>query len=97
MAQPRKIKRPWTAIAREPLKDLTFVLGAQDLAQLVLGYAGHFQECVEQMFNRLSPGIDCWPVLCGISPLYEVPRRDVSIIRNVLYTPMHKNRLTLNQ
>ena len=83
MQHPRKVECSWAAVAVEPLPDVTIVFAAQDLSQLVLRYIADFQKSEQQVFTTSVGGIDRRSSQHGVLPLYEIPIRDIGIVRDV--------------
>ena len=73
----------WAAVAVESLPDVTIVFAAQDLSQLVLRYIADFQKSEQQVFTTSVGGIDRRSSQRGVLPLYEIPIRDIGIVRDV--------------
>ena len=83
MQHPRKIECSWAAVAVEPLPDVTIVLAAQNLPQLVLRYIADFQKSEQQVFATSVGGIDRRSSPRRILTRHEIPIRDLGIVRDV--------------
>ena len=83
MQHPRKVECSWAAVAVEPLPDVTIVLAAQELSKLIFRYIADFQKSEQQVFTTSVGGIDRRSSQRGILPLYEIPVRDICIVRDV--------------
>jgi hypothetical protein len=80
MQHPCEIKCPRPAGTIEPFENVGIVFTAQDLSQLIFGYAAYFQERIKQVFTTPESGIDRRPGARRIIMLCEVPARYVSVI-----------------
>ena len=83
MQHPRKVECCWAAVPVEPLPDVTIVLAAQELSELVLRYIADFQKSEQQVFTTSVSGVNRRSSQRGILPLYEIPIRDIDIVRDV--------------